>query len=414
MIHATSYIVLFLVATAVAVVTRRWGVPYAVGLVVAGLFLGAIHALPAPHLTKELLFTVFLPGLLFEAAFHIDFSEFWKDKVALVALAVPGVVISLALTALIVAPATVALGLGRGFAWQSAVVFGALIAATDPIAVVSLFRRLEAPRRLSMLVEGESLLNDGTSIVLFGLALSFVLGETTSPAALVFDFFKIVGMGALLGLAAGWAVSQAIRRVDDPMVEISLTTIAAYGTFVVADRLGFSGVIATVSAGMVCGNYGTRVGMSPTTRVAVESFWEYVAFALNSFVFLLIGFEVQLQALLASWWVILLAFMAVMLGRAVVVAGVAGLLSRGARKIPPSWAAILTWGGLRGGLSMVLALGLPSNFPNRELVINMTIGVVTMTILLNGLTMHSLLKRLRVSGPHEESAGGEERIEGRP
>jgi CPA1 family monovalent cation:H+ antiporter len=259
---------------------------------------------------------------------------------------------------------------------------------------VGLFKSLGAPRRLAVLVEGESLFNDGTAVVVFTLILEFVTRAHLSVAGATFDFVRIVGGGALVGGAVGFAASKATQRIEDPMIEITLTTLAAYGSFALAERMHVSGVIATVVAGMLCGNYGARTGMSPATRVAVESFWEYVAFALNSVVFLLIGFEVRLGAMLAAWRPILVAFLAVTLGRAVVVAIVGLALRRTRERFPASGAAVLTWGGLRGGLSMVLALGLPRDLPHRELIVTMTFGVVTVSILAQGLTMGPLLRRL--------------------
>ncbi|HSE66242.1 MAG TPA: cation:proton antiporter, partial [Gemmatimonadales bacterium] len=161
-----------------------------------------------------------------------------------------------------------------------------------------------------------------------------------------------------------------------------------------AEQVHGSGVIATVVAGMVCGNYGARTGMTPTTRVAVETFWEYVAFALNSIVFLLIGFEVHLSAMLDSWQLILSAFVAVVAGRTAVVYVVTAVTARRANRIPGTWQAVLSWGGLRGGLSMVLALSLGAGFPNRDLLIATTFGVVVLSILVQGLSMGWVLHRL--------------------
>ncbi|HEY7141399.1 MAG TPA: Na+/H+ antiporter, partial [Methylomirabilota bacterium] len=394
------FVLLFVVASVVAIAAGRLRVPYTVALVVAGLVLGALHLFEPPHLTKELLFTLILPGLLFEAAFHVEFSEFWRDRLPILALAIPGVVLATALTAALLVPLARPLGFTPDFHWPHGLLFGALIAATDPIAVVGLFRTLGAPRRLSLLVEGESLLNDGTAIVFFTLALGLVSGHTVSPGGIAVDFVRVVGSGILIGVAIGVALSQVIRRVDDPMVEITLSTVAAYGTFIVAEQFHYSGVIATVTAGMLCGNYGARMGMSPSTRIAADTFWEYVAFALNSIVFLLIGFEVRVGDLAASWPAILVAYGAVILTRAAVVLGASGLLRFTRDRIPTSWAGVLTWGGLRGALSMVLALSLPADFPSRSLVVTMTFGVVVLSILVQGVSMSALLRWLGLVADH--------------
>jgi CPA1 family monovalent cation:H+ antiporter len=393
---AAVFILLFVVATAVAITARRLRIPYTAALVLAGLLLGVVHAFEVPHLTKELLFTVFLPGLLFEAAFHLEFDEFWRNRAAITALAVPGVVAAIALTAIILTPVINRFHLEADFTWQHALVFGALIAATDPVAVVALFKSLGAPKRLTLLLEGESLLNDGTAIVFFSLVLGLLAGNGMSARTLAIDFVTVLGAGAVVGAVVGFTVSQIIRRIDDPMIEITLTTIAAYGAFIVAEQLYYSGVIATVTAGMLCGNYAARVGMSASTRVAVETFWEYVAFALNSLVFLLIGFEVRAEALLDSWQVILVAYLAVTVGRAVVIMAVSALLRMTRERIPRAWSVVLMWGGLRGGVCMVLVLGLPHAFPHRPLLITMTFGVVILSILGQGLTMTPLLQRLGI------------------
>jgi Na+:H+ antiporter len=398
----STFIVLFVVAMAVAIGVRHLRLPYTVGLVLAGLLLGLAHFFPAPELDKTLLFSIFLPGLIFEAAFHIDFQEFWRNRITISSLAVPGVVASTVLTAVALAPLASALNVLPGFTWRYALVFGALISATDPVAVVSLFRRFGIPRRLSLLIEGESLLNDGTGIVFFTLSLSILAGTAVTAGALALEFITVVGMGAFVGIAVGLVVSTILRHIDDPMIEVSLTTIAAYGSFVLADQLQYSGVIATVAAGMVCGSYGARTGMSPSTRVAAETFWEYVAFALNSVVFLLIGLEVPIRNLLASWLTIIAAYLIVTLARALVVLIVWRLVGLTRERFSWSWSAVLTWGGLRGALPMVLALGLPRDFAFREQIISMTFGVVTLSILGHGLTMLPLLRRLRIVSAEDE------------
>ncbi len=394
--NETTVVLLFAIAAAVAIVSRRLRIPYTAALVIAGLALGPLHWLPVPHLTRQLLFAIFLPGLLFEAAFHVRFQEFWSHRATIVSLAIPGVVASIGLTAVLLAPSLSLLALAPGFGWREALVFGAVVAATDPIAVVGLFRSMGAPPRLSLLLEAESLLNDGTAIVFFTLVLGMVQGGETSAVRLATDFVRIVGVGALVGGAIGWLATAVIRRIDDPMLETGITTVAAYGSFLAAEQFGVSGVIATVVAGMTCGSTTARAAMSSGARVAIETHWEYLAFALNSIVFLLIGFEVSLRELAAVWPAVVLAYLAVMVSRALIVGGATAAFARTSERLPRGWAPILTWGGLRGALSMVLVLSLPADFPHRELLEAMTFGVVLLTILLQGLTMAPLLRAMRV------------------
>ncbi len=395
---SVGFILLFAVATAVAVAARRYKVPYTVALVVTGLVLGTTDVFAAPHLTKELLYAVFLPGLLFEAAFHLEFKRFWKNKMTIHALAIPGLVVAIVLTAAILTPVADALHFVSDFQLIHGLVFASLIAATDPIAVVALFKSIGAPKRLAVLVEGESLFNDGTAVVVFTLIAGAAAGGQLSLGPAVIAFMRIFGMGAVIGGLIGYAVSRAIQQIDDAGVEITLTVIAAYGSFVAAEHFHFSGVVATVVAGMLCGNYGARTGMRPSTRIAVVSFWDYVVFALNSIVFLLIGFEVRVEAMLASWKPILAAYVAVMLARAIVVAGVSVLLRRTSERLPWAWSGIMWWAGLRGALSMVLVLGLGLDFPHRDLLLHMTFGVVVISILMQGLSISPLMRKLGLAG----------------
>ena len=385
------YLTLFLVATLVAVGARRIGVPYTVALVVTGLALGGLHlASPAP-LTKELLFGAFLPGLLFEAAIHLDAADLRQNRVAMLGLAFPGVAAAAGLTALLLAPSLGLAGVSLG--WTSALVFATLISATDPIAVVAMFRTLGAPKRLSVLVEGESLLNDGTAVVFFGLALALASGVAPSAGGLLARLVYQTGVGALIGLAVGAAGAWAVVRVGDPMLEIMLTTLVAYGSFSLGEHAGASGVIATVAAGLACGERARAMGLSATSRAALSTFWEYVAFALNSLVFLLIGFRVSLAALAAAWREALLAFVVVTAARFAITAATAAMLPARER-LPRGWPALVSWSGLRGGLSMVLALSLPASLPGRETIVTMTFGVVVLSIVVQGLTIGPLLRRM--------------------
>jgi CPA1 family monovalent cation:H+ antiporter len=392
-----TLVVLFSVATAVAIGARRLRIPYTAALVVVGLGLSTLHVVQPPHLTKQVLFAFILPGLLFEAALNLDVAELRRNWWGIAALAVPGVVVSIAFTAWITTTTMSALGVDREFTMGLGLVFGALIAATDPVAVVALFKQLRAPARLTTMLEAESLLNDGTAIVFLTLILTFVSGASTTPGSIAWHFLTIAGGGIVTGAVVGLAASQVTKRVDDPMIEITLTVIAAYGSFVLSDQLGVSGVLATVTAGVICGNYGKRIGMSDATKVAIHAFWEYLSFALNSIVFLLIGFEVAYGNLAAAWREVSVAYVAALMARAVVIAAVTLLLHRSVERIPARWSVVLTWGGLRGALSMVLALGLAPDFVGGELLVTMTFGVVLISLVVQGLSMPWLLRRLRIS-----------------
>jgi CPA1 family monovalent cation:H+ antiporter len=392
----SSVVVLFVVAAIVALVTRRIRVPYTVALVVVGLGLGAANVVTPIVLTKDLLFTVFLPGILFEAAFHLDADEFWRDRLPIFSLAVPGVVAAVVFTAGVLVPLLRWAGVSPAVGWGPGLVFATLIAATDPIAVVALVRTMGAPRRLGLLIESESLLNDGTAAVFFTIAVAYVLGQQSSTASLAVDFVYMTGAGVIVGGAIGMITSYIIARLDDPMLEITLTTIAAYGSFMAGERVQASGVIATVTAGLFCGTREARRALSASARVAVETFWEYVAFALNSLVFLLIGFQVRIPALLAAWRSIIIAYVVVSVGRALVAFAIAGIMPK-ANRLPPRWTAVLAWSGLRGGLSMVLALSLPATIPQRDTIVTITFGVVILSIVLQGLTVSPLLRWLGIA-----------------
>ena len=389
-------ILLYCVATVVAIVTQRLRVPYTAALLLVGVALGGLHIVPLPHLTKELLFALFLPGLLFEAAYHLEVRELRESAWAIGALAIPGVAVAIAVTALVLVAGAALLG--RDIGWTTALVFGGVIAATDPVAVTALFREVAAPRRLHVLVESESLLNDGTSIVFLTLMLAYFAGESPTAIALVLDFFRIAGGGALVGLVVGWGISHIRTRLDDAAVEITLTTIAAYGAFVLAEQLHCSGVITTVVAGVVCGHTGRHDAMTAGTRQAVDGFWEWLAFALNSAVFLLLGAELSGSLLVHEWPLLMLGAGAALAARALVVELVGLGLQRTTERLPRAWRVVMVWGGLRGALSLVLALALPASAGNRPLIIALTAGTVMLSLVGQGATMSILLRRLGVVG----------------
>ena len=303
-----AIIVLLLIASVVAIVARRFNIPYTVGLVLMGLALGLLSPQKF-EVSPQLILALLVPPLVFEAAFHIRLDDLRRDFWLIVLLAVPGVIFTTLMVGWVVSQ-------GTGLAIGLALVFGALVSATDPVSVVALFRRLGAPRRLQVLLEGESLFNDGTAIVMFSLTTAIVLSGSFSLTSNIAGFLTVSGGGILVGITLGLLISTFIGRIDEPLVETMLTAILAFGSYLLAESFHVSGVLAVVAAGLVNGNAGPR-GMSPTTRIVVYNFWETAAFLANSFVFLLVGFAIDLTQLIANWIAIAWAILAVLLARAV-------------------------------------------------------------------------------------------------
>jgi CPA1 family monovalent cation:H+ antiporter len=404
----TLVVELLLVAALVAIFVRRLRVPYTVALVVAGLLLTYRQTEPI-ELTPELILAVLVPPLVFEAAFQIQLRQLWDNLLLILALAVPGVLLTTVVVGLIVA-------VGLALPLTTGLVFGALISATDPVSVVALFRRLTVPGRLAVIVEGESLFNDGTAVVLFQLVLAAALPEVAgvdppSVAMATLDFISVSVGGTAIGLGLGWLTAQLIAWLDDYLIETTLTTVLAFGAFVMAEQLHVSGVLAVVGAGLVNGNIGPR-GMSPTTRVVLFNFWEFVAFAVNSLVFLLIGSQVKLPQLMAALGPVTVAVLAVLASRAMVVYGLTWIVHRRRGSVPWAYRHVLFWGGLRGAISLALVLSLPATFPERDMLRVMTLGVVLFLLLIQGTTMSPLIRRLRL--PHPDDGAREyERRQGR-
>jgi len=396
---------LLLVVALVAMAVRRLRIPYIVTLVAAGLFL-TLRSPFRVELTPELILTLFVPPLVFEAAFHLNFNELRRNLFSVLTFAIPGVILTTLIVGGILArTVTISLPL--------ALLFGALISATDPLAVVATFRKLGVPARLTVLIEGESLLNDGTAIVMFNLMLAVVLTGHFDLLSSAVDFVRVAVGGVIIGLVLGWIVSALIERVDDYLIEMTLTTVLAFGSYLLAEQLQLSGVLAVVAAGLVNGNLGSR-GMSPTSRIMLSNTWEYIAFLANSVVFLLIGLQGNLPDLGSAWRDILAAILAVLAARVVIVYGLGWLINRfsaptGAfgrargkgppppNQIPLKWQHILSWSGLRGAISLALVLSLPASLGSeRDILRLMAFGVVLFTLLVQSTTMWPLIRRLHI------------------
>lgn len=384
------FVALTAAAALVALVVRRLAVPYSVALVLLGVAVAIVVPTVDVVVTPELVLSVLLPGLVFEAAYRIDFNLLRRSFGGVALLAAPGVLVSAVVVAVVLHLAT-GLPLDLGF------VVGAMVAATDPVAVIATFRQLGAPPRLAMIVEGESLFNDGTGLVVFSIAVRAVQ-TSIGPLEAVTAFVATVVVSTLIGIAVGWLASRLIATVDDHLIELTISLAAAYGTYLVADELHESGIIATVVAGIVIGTYGRRVGMSRRTQEVLDIVWEFIAFLLTALVFLLIGLSISLPSLLDALPSVGWSIVAVTAGRALVIYGLFWAVARLRRRrrehgIPVGWLHVLFWAGLRGAVAVAMALSLPLDFPSRTLLQEITFGVVLFTLLLQGTTAELVIRR---------------------
>jgi CPA1 family monovalent cation:H+ antiporter len=390
----TLGLVLF-VASLVAMLTRRIGMPYSVGLVIAGFALALTPFGTNLRLTPELIMQVFLPPLVFEAAIQIEWRSFRREFPLLFLLVTVGV----ALAALLVAAA---MHLLTGWSWLAAGFFGVLISATDPVSVIAAFKEIRVEHRLQLLVEAESLLNDGIAALGFALLAGVAAGAGAGFADISLALVRIAVGGTVVGLGVGGLVLWIAARTEDPLVEISLTVIAAYGSFLLADWLGMSGVLATLAAGILVGNFGKLGSLSAAGRPTLLSLWEFGAFVANSFVFILIGDAEATPGLLAAVPIAVVATMVALAGRAVTVYPVSLMFARSRLAIPWKYKHVLFWGGLRGALALALSLALPASLQERNEVIAASFLVVAFSIIVQGLTMPVLIRKLDLVCPDDD------------
>ena len=393
-------ILLFMIIISVAMSVRYFSnLPYTIALIFTGIILSFFDIFPDIRLTPELIFHVLLPPLLFEAAFNLNANELKQNAKPILIYAIFGVIIAVFATAFLLQGAFSFFSPQNEIPLIAALLFGAVISSTDPISVLAIFKQLGVPKRLSSIIEGESLLNDGVSVVIYGIVLSAIISHSHFSLTHGIKEFVIVAFGgAVVGGILGLTFSKITALVDDHLVEITLTTILTYLSYMTAEYFEVSGVISVIAAGLMVGNYGTKIGMSPTTRVSVKDFWDYIAFVINSVVFIIIGLEVGIVHIFSNFHYIIVAIISVLLGRTIAILLLTPFINKIYRKITFKWQAIFIWGGVRGALAMALALAIPVTYEYRDLILIMTFGVVGFSLIVQGLSIGKLLEILKIGG----------------
>ncbi|MFN8591972.1 MAG: sodium:proton antiporter [Thermomicrobiales bacterium] len=392
-IHAVQQLAwLLLGAALVGILARRFGIPYAVALVLGGLLVEETHLISVPQLDPPVVLFAFLPPLLFDAAFRLDARELRLVLRPVLLLAVPGV---LATTVIVGAVVTIALGLPLSVA----LLFGSLVAATDPVAVIAVLKEVALPARLIVVPEAESLVNDGMAITLYTGFGAVHGGGAVDLAALGGLFLREVVVGLAVGAALGFVFSRLTGTVDDHLIEMMLSVVLAYGSYLVADGLHASGPLACVAAGIIQGSYGRAFGMSERTSELLDHLWEFLGFFANAILFLLVGLSVNLASLIENGRAVVVAIVAVIVARVIVVEAVGLLTARGKLAAPFRERVVLIWAGLRGALTIALALGLPRDTPERAMLIDMAFGVVLFTLIAQGLTLSAVVHHLGLTRP---------------
>ena len=398
----------FIIAAAVGILVTKVGrFPYTIALLIAGFAASIIGLGIDIELSHDLILLVLLPPLLFEGAATTNLERLRRNLLPILLVAIVGLITSVAIVGVLGA------ALFPGFELLVALLFAAMILPTDPVSVLALFEELGAPDRLAVLVEGESLINDGIGVVLFSALLGYVtasggaegLFTVDGLGSLLFDLTLVSGGGLAVGLVGGVIAYSVMASLDDQMTEIIITIILAFGVFILAEHFAyrafgvhFSGVIATVVAGLFIGNRGAEYAMSPQTKLAVFNTWETFAFIVNTFIFLLIGVKTPIQSLIANAGLIALAIPLVLFARAAVVYPLSAIANQFIEpQVPLDYQHVVVWGGLHASIPIALVLGLPPETPLRGQLRAMVFGVAAFSLVVQGLSMSTLLNFLGVT-----------------
>lgn len=427
-ININGLIIIFAIASIVAIFAKliRW--PYTITLVLAGIFV-VILGLEAPEdfeLDRDLIFHILLPPLLFEGALHMRLSYLRENAKVITLLVLPGLMISVFLVAILLNLAFPV------YPFIILLLFAAIIIPTDPASILAFYKEMKVPKKLRSIVEGESVFDDGLAIVLFSVILGVILVAYPTAGSMSVSsddilsgvglFLKLSFLGILLGVVLGYGAYLVMRKIDDKFTEVMITVILAFGIFALAEAVEASGVLAVVVAGLILGNYGTRVAMAPSTRMTLLNFWSFLAFAVTSFLFILVGMNVSLSGIWDNIWLIVAGILCLWLARALMIFVIGRVMNRNKTELPGRWQMTMWWGGLRGAIPIAMALSIPTYvvfiadndpgnilFPYRDTIIAVTFGVVLGTLIIQGFTLRPLLRRLGFYGVSIKEAEQEEK-----
>lgn len=393
---------LLVAAIVVSIASKRARLPYNVALVVGGMLIAIGELMPGmPRLEPQFVFLLCLPALLFEGGITADLGSIRRNIPVIGTLATLGMLISIGVTGSF-------LKLGLDLPWGSALLLGSMLSVTDTVSVLYAFRRAAVPPRLSAVVQGESLFNDGTALVAYTALTAVALSAAPSLPGLGARLLLATFGGLIVGVALGLLTSFIIRWAEEPLLGIMATSAVALASYTAAEQLHLSGAIAAVTAGLTV-SANLRRRMSPQGQLAISSFWEYVAFGVNTFLFLSVGLTTQPESLLGNVPEVLLAFGAVIVGRAAgiyPVFWVLGFFQRSTH-MPLRWQHVFVIGNIKGALSIALALGVPAAVPGRDLLINVAFGVTFISLIGQGLLLTPLLRGFGLvrKDPIEDQAG---------
>ncbi|GAA0342111.1 Na+/H+ antiporter [Bacillus carboniphilus] len=400
-------LLMVILAAGITAIAKKFKQPYPIVLVVVGAIIGLLDIPflePVKLLVTEeetfhfMVITLFLPALLGEAALKLPYSKLRDNKGPILSLAFGGTFLSF-------------LVIGFSLYWifdfsiPTSFVFAALMSATDPVSVLSIFKSVGVQKRLAIVVEGESLFNDGLAVVLFKISafslLMYIDMGVPGIGSGVFEFAKVVFLGVLIGGALGYGFSILVKYFDDYPLEIIFSILLFYGSFLLAENIHASGVIAVVVGAIIFGNYGASIGMSPTTKLNINNFWDVAALLANSLVFLMVGLEITRIQFSDKWGFIIVAVLLVLIARSIAV--YTSLVFQ--KDFPTKWKHIINWGGLKGSLSIALVLSLPKDFPDRDLILILAFSVVFFSLIVQGLTIKPFIGML---GVRPKQKGNEE------